>query len=273
MRLVPKHWHTETWICSIRAHVTPAARVQRLRPEDRPLGIEVPGQGGDRLVRCLRCDAWVECPAPASGAAGVTEVLPPLADLPKPRRGVVLQDAVTLRVIAVIKGFHAAVFGLLSLALAVLTFKLPGMQASAATLNDQLHSVAEQTGRSESRDLLVEALHRLVGLDRSVLTLLLITAVIYFVMETIETIGLWKERRWAEYLTVVATAGFLPFEIRELWERVTVVRLSALVVNLAILVWLVWVKRLFGLRGGAAALENRTDWDAIVATPSPVPHH
>jgi uncharacterized membrane protein (DUF2068 family) len=269
MRLVPKAWSNETWVCSIRGHLAPAARVVRLRPEDARLGIEVPGGAGARLVRCLRCDGWVECPAPTPGAGGTTEVLPPVADLPKPRRGEVLQDAVTLRVIAVIKGFHAAVFGLLSLALAVLTFKLPGMQASAQTLNDQLHSVAEETGRAESRDLLVEALHRVVGLHRSVLTLLLVTAVVYFVMETIETIGLWKERRWAEYLTVMATAGLLPFEVRELWERVTFFRLTALVVNLAILVWLVWVKRLFGLRGGRAALQDRTDWNAIIAGPSP----
>jgi hypothetical protein len=27
MRLVPKHWHTETWVCSMRGHQTPAARV------------------------------------------------------------------------------------------------------------------------------------------------------------------------------------------------------------------------------------------------------
>ena len=41
--------------------------------------------------------------------------------------------------------------------------------------------------------------------------------------------------------------GFLPLEIRELVERVTVLRVGALIVNLALIVWLVWNKRLFGV--------------------------
>ncbi len=73
---------------------------------------------------------------------------------------------------------------------------------------------------------------------------------VYAVVESTEAVGLWHEKRWAEYLTVVATAGFLPFEILELLDRVTVLRVGALVVNLAVLVYLVWAKHLFGLRGG-----------------------
>ncbi len=37
--------------------------------------------------------------------------------------------------------------------------------------------------------------------------------------------------------------------------------------NLVILVYLVYAKRLFGVRGGAAALENQVDWDAILSSP------
>jgi uncharacterized membrane protein (DUF2068 family) len=73
------------------------------------------------------------------------------------------------------------------------------------------------------------------------------------VIEGVEAVGLWRERRWAEYLTAIATAGFLPFEIDELAKRVTILRVGALVVNLAILIWLVYRKRLFGVRGGAKA--------------------
>ncbi len=56
-------------------------------------------------------------------------------------------------------------------------------------------------------------------------------------------------------------------EIRELLERVTPLRVAAIVVNLAILVYLVYAKRLFGVRGGAAALERQVDWEAILASP------
>ncbi len=83
-------------------------------------------------------------------------------------------------------------------------------------------------------------------------------------VESTEAVGLWHEKRWAEYLTVVATAGFLPFEILELVDRVTVLRVGALVINLAVLVYLLWAKHLFGLRGGAATLETGEDWATLV---------
>ena len=44
-------------------------------------------------------------------------------------------------------------------------------------------------------------------------------------------------------------------------------RVGALVVNLVILVYLVYAKRLFGLRGGAAALETQIDWAEVLAGP------
>src|SRR5262249_23481163 len=88
------------------------------------------------------------------------------------------------------------------------------------------------------------------------------------ILELVEGIGLWHERRWAEYLTVIATAGLLPFEILELTHRVTVIRIGALVVNLLIVVWLVYRKRLFRVGGGAAAEgRERRDPEVVLAPP------
>jgi uncharacterized membrane protein (DUF2068 family) len=272
MRLVPKDWHTETWVCSIRGHQTPAARVVHLRPEDRRLGVPLDDEYCDRLARCLRCDVWLEVAAPTPDAPGLTDVRPPVDALPKPRRGKVLQEAVLLRLIAINKGMHALAFGLLAVALAVLRLKLPGLQDDARTLEEQLRGPVGQTGQEASRDRLGDLLHRVVGLHRSALTILLITAVAYCAIETVESVGLWRERRWAEYLTAVATAGLLPFEVHELMARVTVFRLGALTVNLAILIWLVWAKHLFGVRGGPATLHEDTDWAEILARPTPAHH-
>ncbi len=272
MRLVPKDWHTETWICSIRGHVVPAARAVHLDADDHRLGVDLGGEPACRLGRCLRCDVWLEVAVPRDGEPGVTHEVPPVADLPKPRRGKVLQDAVLLRLIALNKAVHAVAFGLLAVALAVLTFKLPGLQSSARALDRRLAATVDQTGQEPSRDRLGDLLHRVIGLHRSLVTVLLITAVAYFVVETIEAVGLWKERRWAEYLTVIATAGLLPFEIHELIDRVTVLRIGALVVNVAILVWLVTAKHLFGVRGGHATLHEHVDWDEILAGSAPAQH-
>jgi len=54
-----------------------------------------------------------------------------------------------------------------------------------------------------------------------------------------EGVGLWLEWSWAAYLTVVSTSLLLPFELYEIFERVTVLRISLLIVNLAIVLYLV----------------------------------
>jgi len=93
---------------------------------------------------------------------------------------------------------------------------------------------------------------------------------VYVVLEGAGAFALWRERRRAEYLTSIATAGFLPFEFIELTDRITVIRVGALAVNLLILGWLAWRKKLFGVAGGVAALgHERPDPRALLAPPGP----
>lgn len=262
MRLVPRHWHSETWICSIRGHATPALTARTLLPDDHRIGIDL--ADGTRFARCLRCDAWVEDDAPSEGAFR-WDTLPPLNELPLPRRGKPLADAIFLRLIAIDRALHSLVFGLLALALLFLELKLPVWRDSIGSLSRSLDDVAGTTGRNAGRDWLGSLLHGALQVDKHTLGLLLATATAYCVVEGVEAYGLWRERRWAEYLTAVATAGLLPLEIHELIKRVTVLRLGALIVNLAILAWLVWNKHLFGVQGGEPTLHEDTDWDAVLA--------
>jgi uncharacterized membrane protein (DUF2068 family) len=53
-----------------------------------------------------------------------------------------------------------------------------------------------------------------------------------------EGIGLMYRKRWAEYLTIVATASFIPLELYELARRVSAPRLAVLLVNVAIVIYL-----------------------------------
>ncbi len=62
----------------------------------------------------------------------------------------------------------------------------------------------------------------------------------YAALFVTEGVGLMLERVWAEYLTIVATASFIPFEIYEIAKRVTAIRVAMLVVNVAIVLYLVW---------------------------------
>jgi len=65
-------------------------------------------------------------------------------------------------------------------------------------------------------------------------------AILYGSLFMVEGIGLWKGKRWAEYLTVIATSTLIPFEVYELTRRLTMVRVSALVVNVVAVIYLVY---------------------------------
>ena len=64
-------------------------------------------------------------------------------------------------------------------------------------------------------------------------------------------------QRWGEYLAAAATSIFLPLEIYDLTGKVTWVRAAVLAINLLLVIYLVWTKRLFGARGGKTAYQAR----------------
>jgi uncharacterized membrane protein (DUF2068 family) len=265
-RLRGVHWHPETFVCSRHGHVLPAAQVRTLRPADGGLGVDL--EDGRRLARCLRCDSWREVPHPDAEAP---ETLPPLAEIAIPRRGAELEEAIVLRIIAIDRIIHVVLFGLLSIVGTWLVLRLGGLQHQA---NDALHGLRSLAANStvSSHGLIVSELQHVLNLRESTLRILVATSLGYFALETVEAVGLWRERRWAEYLTAVAIVGLMPFEIIELTKRITVIRAGALVINVAILLWLLWRKRLFGLNGGRAATRHEApDPEVLLAAPGTVP--
>ncbi len=76
-------------------------------------------------------------------------------------------------------------------------------------------------------------------------------------IEVIEAVGLWLLKRWGEYFAMIATSVGIPYEIYDLTAKVTVLRLVAFIINVALVVYLVVTKRLFGVRGGKKAYEAR----------------
>jgi uncharacterized membrane protein (DUF2068 family) len=159
---------------------------------------------------------------------------------------------------------HVVFFTLLALALLVIDLDVDGLREAAGDMADSLTGAVAETGRAGGHSWLAGWLEDVANAHPGAVRALLLASVAYAVLEAVEAIGLWHGRRWAEYLTVVATAGFLPLEVHELTERVTVLRVLLLAVNVAVLVYLVWAKRLFGLRGGAAALEHHVSWDDVL---------
>ena len=62
---------------------------------------------------------------------------------------------------------------------------------------------------------------------------------IYGTLFLTEGVGLLMRKHWAEYLTVVSTALFIPLEIYEAFERFTLVKLAVLAINAGIVWYLV----------------------------------
>ncbi len=120
-----------------------------------------------------------------------------------------------------------------------------------------LRPIAEQVGWDLDHSKIIESIRRLFELKSSTLTWVAIGLLVYAAIEIIEAVGLWMLKRWGEYFAVIATSAGLPFEIYELAERITAVRIGALVINLGLVIYIVVTKRLFGVRGGKEAYEGQ----------------
>ncbi len=251
--------------CGLHGHELLGTDAARLRPEDALFAREADGL---RWYRCLRCDSWVAMSPPASPAVQY----PPRRDeVGPPLRGRPLRDRYVLRLIAVDRVIHFLVLGLLAVAIFVFAH-------DKAVLNEDFTRILKdvQGGLggpvNNSNHGVVHDLRVLFAVSIRNLYLVGAAVAVYAAVQAIEAVGLWLGRRWAEYLTLIEVAVFVPYEIYELTKSVTALKVLTLIINLIIVAYLLVAKRLFGIRGGGAAeraeREQDTGWAAIErATP------
>ena len=65
----------------------------------------------------------------------------------------------------------------------------------------------------------------------------------YAALFLVEGTGLLFRKRWAEWLTIVATSSLMPIEMYELVKEFTGVRLLALLINAAVVLYLIYLVR------------------------------
>jgi uncharacterized membrane protein (DUF2068 family) len=227
-------------VCGRRGHVTYAPTEEELRKRlhtHTPVG---------EAWRCLRCGDFVVGPPRASGPADHAPVV---------LRGRALRDAVILRLLAV-ERFGK---GLLVLLAAYGIFRF---RASQDAINKAFHEdlpllkpIADKLGWDLENSSIVHTIRTVIEARTDTLLWLAIGLIVYGALQLAEGTGLWLLKRWGEYFAVVATSLFIPIEIYELTERITFLRISALVINVAAVVYILLTKRLFGLRGGRKAHE------------------
>lgn len=130
---------------------------------------------------------------------------------------------------------------LIALAVGLLVAGEKGLLATwAQSAKDELNLEA---GNSLIIQILLRLLLGIVSFNH--VTLLAIGAIVYALLEGTEGVGLAMRRRWAEYLTVIATGVLIPYEAYEVVRHVTLFKVGALLLNLAVVGYLAYRKRLF----------------------------
>jgi len=92
-----------------------------------------------------------------------------------------------------------------------------------------------------------------------------VVSMLYAGLLLTEGLGLWFERSWAAYLTVISTSLFIPFELYEIVERITAVRIGLLLVNLAVVVYLIRQLKHHTLRKANSKLLGPRDKDSMLS--------
>ena len=253
-------FHWELLVCGVEGHALVGLDAAELRPEDAPFAREM---GGARWHRCLRCDSWLPFAAPATPTIRHP---PPRETIALPLRGKALRDKIVLRAIAVDRALHFLVLTALSVGVFLVSVNEVDLRDKFYAVLGALHGgLGGPTTDGDGG--FVHRIDDLLNLPADKLHLIGLALAAYALLQAAEGVGLWLQKRWAEYLAVVSTAVFLPLELYELYESVTVLKVIALVVNIAILVYLLFAKRLFGLRGGGRVDEELRErdmgWEAL----------
>ena len=87
--------------------------------------------------------------------------------------------------------------------------------------------------------LILRLLEKLGMVDPHKLKQLGIGTFFYAALFLTEGTGLALRRRWAEYLTIISTASFLPIEAYEIAKHVSAIKIALLLVNIAVVIYLI----------------------------------
>lgn len=88
-------------------------------------------------------------------------------------------------------------------------------------------------------------LGKLAILDDRRLKELSIGTFVYAAVFLVEGVSLALRKRWAEYFTIITTSSLLPIEIYELTKRLSIGRSIALLINVAVVAYLIYELRRF----------------------------
>jgi uncharacterized membrane protein (DUF2068 family) len=136
-----------------------------------------------------------------------------------------------LLLIAIFKLVKAAL--LVIVGIGALTLLHKDMATAVSGLHDLLHV-------DEHNHFIHGLLSRLLLVDDRKLEAISAGSFFYAALLGTEGVGLLLRKRWAEYLTIIATASFIPLEIYELVKHFSTGKILVLVINLGVVIYLIY---------------------------------
>ncbi len=109
-----------------------------------------------------------------------------------------------------------------------------------ASLTDKLLVWVSARPHGLEHDVVTHLIQWLSGLTTSRMHTLRIVTLAYAAVFATEGVGLWMQKRWAEWLTVIITASLIPLEVWEMIFRPSIGIGAVLVANSVIVIYLVW---------------------------------
>ena len=102
----------------------------------------------------------------------------------------------------------------------------------------EITTLAEKLGLDPKQNWIQRILKDAGRIDARRSVVFGLIALAYAALEGVEAFGLWRRRRWAEWLTVLATSLLLIPEVWELTKSTTPLKVGALLVNIAVVLYL-----------------------------------
>jgi uncharacterized membrane protein (DUF2068 family) len=199
------------------------------------------------LWQCLRCGTYV---------VGEPQGMGPVDGAPAVKRGKQVRGDLILKLFAIERALRVIIFG--AAAFGIWRFAGSRISLTQAINRDIpiIRTLFRQLGFNLNHALL-DRLQSLLHVSASNLRLLALAVTALAVVSAIEAFALWQARRWGEYFAMIVTSLGLPLEIYELSKAVTITKVVLFALNILLVVYLVYSRRLLGARGGKRAYEAR----------------
>ncbi|MDP4675494.1 MAG: DUF2127 domain-containing protein [Candidatus Nanopelagicales bacterium] len=240
-------WSTLT--CALRHHTT-------YQPDDPSLAERLHTSTSAGVAwRCLRCGEYIIGKPRGHG---------PTDQAPTPTRGKALRQLIILRLLALLRFLEGSVEIAIGVTLITLQSRVPDIVQTLRNELPLLVPAAESIGWDIENSWIARTLSDLANLNQDSYLIIGAGIAALGLSKWAEGVGLWLAKRWGEYLAVVATSLFIPIEIRELADGISAFKGILFIINVATVIWLIYTKRLFGVRGGKTAAEADNEEAAIV---------